>query len=256
MNTRRRPTAWLSYGAGVNSTAVLVLLADGKFDPGMPFRVVFADTQDEKDQTYEYLYQHAMPYARRHGITIEVVRDCEGVLERWQRLGVTGSRTMRTCSVHSKVEPIGRHIDAHGLVGDVQLIGIHAGEAHRKGTSDKDRYPKRFPLIELDLDQEGCVAAIEIAGLPVPPKSGCWHCPFARRSEIVELCLDRPDRARVILNLERASLEKHPLPPGIVRAHWHDKPVEHWMERACATKSSGELFQGVDPDPPCVCMDG
>lgn len=25
---------------------------------------------------------------------------------------------------------------------------------------------------------------------------------------------------------------------------------------ACAAKSSGELFQGVDPDPPCACFDG
>ena len=63
---------WLSYGAGVNSTALLVALIEKKVD-AHPFRVVFSDTQDERDETYAYLYGHAMPYARKHGVTVRVV---------------------------------------------------------------------------------------------------------------------------------------------------------------------------------------
>lgn len=258
---------WLSYGVGVNSTALLVALITRQLDVG-PWRTVFADTQDEKPETYEYLYQAAMPYARKHGVTIEVVRACEGVLERFERLSVTGSRLIRSCSVEAKIKPITRHILSHGSPNDVQLIGIHAGERGRSAKAPRTGdLARRYPLLELDWDQDDCVEAIRAAGLPVPVKSGCWHCPFMRVREVIQLAISAPDRFGRIVRLEDAANKAHPSDDGTPRTQWGDKPAREWQARACATKAAGAepgsrvlmetpLYDDIDPPPPCECFDG
>lgn len=61
-----------SYGGGVQSTAVLVLVAEGvlKYDA-----LVFANVGDDSESpdTLEYLREVAWPYAERHGIRLEEV---------------------------------------------------------------------------------------------------------------------------------------------------------------------------------------
>lgn len=251
-----KPTYWLSYGAGVNSTALVIALIDGRFKAD-PWRLVFSDTMDEKDETYAYVHSVMMPYLRQHGRSLEIVRPAEGVLERAERLNVTLSRTLRTCTVEAKIKPLRRHLEAHGTKHDVQLIGIDAGESHR--ASDEPRpgeLLKRYPLIELDWDRDDCAEVILAAGLPLPPKSGCWHCPFLRKAEVIALAINAPDRFGRIVRLEDAANREHPSDDGRPRTQWGDRPAREWQRLACESKSSGELFQGVDPDPPCVCYDG
>lgn len=253
-------TFWLSYGGGVNSTALLLLLLQGKLPQCEPWRIVWADTRDEKDETYAYIYGTIQPLLHKHGRVLEIVCDKESVIARWERTSVVGSRLLRTCTDHAKIRPIGRHIKAHGAKGDVQLVGIDAGEEHRaKPSLPTDPFPKRYPLVEAGIDREGCVGIIRDAGIAVPPKSGCWHCPFMRKAEVLALAKERPDRFGRILALEDASLRVHPLPEGVTResrAHWHDRPAREWAAMACESNSSGPLFQEIDPDPPCACYDG
>lgn len=260
---------WLSYGAGVNSTALMVAVFTKQCQlAGGKLRIVFADTQDEKDETYAYLYQHAMPYARKHGHTIEVVKAGEGVLERFERLSVTGSRLIRSCSDEAKIRPIRRHILAHGTPDDVQLIGIHAGEKKRaRHQARPGDLPRMFPLLDLDWDQRDCESAITEGGLPIPVKSGCWHCPFMRVREVVSLAINAPDRFGRIVRLEDAANAVHPSDDGTPRTQWGDTPAREWAKRACAVKAAGAdhgamvvmdhpMFDEIDPPPPCECFDG
>lgn len=252
-------TYWLSYGGGVNSTALLVLLLDGKLPQYSPIRFVWADTRDEQDETYAYVDGVIRPLLRKHGAVLETVCDKEGVLARWERLSVIGSRTTRACSDHAKVQPITRHIKASTRRGyeAVQLLGIDAAESHRARPSlPTDPFPKRYPLVDLNIDRDGCVAIIEAAGLPVPRKSGCWHCPFMRVGEVLALAKDRPDRFSRIVKLEAASERESPPEPGKRRTQWGDRPALEWAARACDENSSGPLFQDEHPDPPCACYDG
>ena len=92
-------TYWLSYGGGVNSTALAVLLVRGQLPQYMPWRIVFSDTGEEKLETYSYIRDSFEPWLARHGKTLEVVRPSESVLARWERLKVTGSRIIRSCTV-------------------------------------------------------------------------------------------------------------------------------------------------------------
>ena len=236
---------WLSYGAGVNSTALLVALIEKKVD-AHPFRVVFSDTQDERDETYDYLYHYAMPYARKHGVTVEVCRGYEGVLERWERLGVTGSRINRACTDHAKQTPLRKHIKAHSHKDAeiVRLIGIHAEEQHRAKLSPDGEPRTRYPLIELGWGPEECREAIERAGLPIPVKSGCWHCPFMRVAEVVQLTISQPCKFDRIVRLEEAAAEKH----GNRLNQWGNKTAREWRD-------GGSLFADASKDLPCGCMD-
>ena len=55
------PTFWLSFGGGVNSTALAVLLVRGKLPQFEPWRIVFSDTGEERPETYTYLRDHFEP---------------------------------------------------------------------------------------------------------------------------------------------------------------------------------------------------
>ena len=206
---------WLSYGGGRNSTALAVLLAENWLTGFEPWECLFADTGDEKPQTYDYIEHQFRPYLERHGKVLHICRDKESVLERWQRLGVVGSRVLRTCTKHAKLRPLNRYRREHDP-NPVALIGIDASETHR-ARPDREEFkdiPKRYPLVEQGIDLAGCIAIIRRAGLCVPVKSGCWHCPFARKREVLDLCLDRPDLVETIAELEEASLDIHPVEPG------------------------------------------
>jgi 3'-phosphoadenosine 5'-phosphosulfate sulfotransferase (PAPS reductase)/FAD synthetase len=251
-------THWLSYGGGVNSTALAVLLCEGGLPHLTPWRCVWADTGDEKDETYAYIEHVFRPYLARHGQVLETVRDRESVLERWERLGCVGSRTLRTCTDHAKIRPIEALLRASATLGDAQLIGIDAGERHRARPSlPKDPYPKLYPLVELGIDRKGCRRIIEAAGLCLPVKSGCWHCPFMRKREVLDLARDHPERFRRILELEEASKLVHPVDPGKVRAQWGDRPAAEWLKLAQAESAQRRLFAD-EPDEvlPCGCYDG
>lgn len=238
---------WLSYGGGVNSTALAILLVRGDLPQYEPWRIVFSDTGEEKPETYAYIENHFAPWLERHGKTLETVGPTESVLARWERLKVTGSRLLRGCTVEGKINPIKRHIEAAG--GGIQLIGIDAGEAHRM--PDRVR-----PLVDLNVDRDGCEEIIALAGLPSPGKSGCWCCPFLRVGDIIDLAKNDPCRFERIARLEDIATATHgPQPSGQPRSQWGDRPASYWRQRA----SQGDLFDGPtlrDADPHCGCYDG
>jgi hypothetical protein len=244
-------TYWLSYGGGVNSTALAILMTQGLVSQYGPWRIVFADTGDEKPTTYAYIHDAFQPWLRLHGKELEIVRPKETVLARWERLKVTGSRLLRSCTVEGKIKPIQNHIAVNG--GGESILGIDAGEAHRMPG-------KIRPLVDLDIDRDGCESIIRQAGLPVPEKSGCWHCPFARVGDVLKLIINEPCKADRIERLEQIATNTHgPCPDGSPRTQWRDKPVSYWKNRArhggkIALQEQAVLFP--ETTPPCGCYDG
>jgi hypothetical protein len=211
-----------SYGGGVQSTAALVLAAEGRIDfPLFLFANVGADS--ENPDTIEYVATHAIPYARAHDIEIKEVRKQrrdgtpETLMERINRtestipipmrLGATAAPGNRSCTQEFKIRVIDKEIKRQGATARnpaVVGLGISLDEFHRMKTDSGAAYKLlEYPLIDLRLRREDCLSVIESAGLPVPPRSACYFCPYHRLTYWQELRRDHPDRYDKVIRLER-----------------------------------------------------
>lgn len=192
----------LSFGAGVQTTALLVLIVENKWP--RPDAILFADTGHESDETYKYLAEVSGPYARFHGLEINVLgsdwrtahyaADLETYCLEHRMLPGTW---VRWCTDRYKVKPLlrfrKRSMNASKNAPVESWIGISTDEKHRARPSNDPLEIKRYPLIELGLSRTNCEQIIRDAGLPVPPKSGCWFCPFKKQSAWHQLKRERPD---------------------------------------------------------------
>ena len=164
----------LSFGGGVNSVALMVLL----LSEGLPFdEAVFADTGGEVPETYEYL-DVARGYLEAHGIPLTVVRKRGDSLygTAWCRR-VFPSAIWRWSTRDFKVNPIHRHYREVG--GHVnQYLAIAWDEVGRMKDSRVPYVTHLYPLVDRRITRAGCVKIIEEAGLPVPERSSCYFCPF------------------------------------------------------------------------------
>jgi hypothetical protein len=171
----------LSFGAGVNSVACMIILVES----GEPLdEVVFADTGGEVPETYSYL-SIAAAYLANHGIELRIVsnrisgrdlyRNC------WQRR-VIPSVVWRWSTRDFKVRPIHRYYRSLGLPIN-QYVGIAYDEIERMKDSPVPFVRNVYPLVDRRMTRADCVKLIEEAGLPLPVRSGCFFCPFnsARR---------------------------------------------------------------------------
>jgi hypothetical protein len=186
-----------SYGGGVQSTAVLVLAAQEKIDYRV-FLFCNVGVDSENPGTLAYLKQVAMPYAQQHGINlIELQKhrrngEVDTVYERLTRPGsrsigipirmANGAPGNRTCTVDFKVLVVARWLKRHGATKETPAtvgLGISLDEWHRMRMESGIEHERLdYPLIDLRLDRSACVEIIHRAGLPIPPKSSYWFCPF------------------------------------------------------------------------------
>ena len=256
----------ISYGGGVNSTAMIVHLLQTEPEAMQTARIVFADTGAEWPETYAYVHQFD-GWLQGQGLRIEWVSN-GSLVDYCRQLSVMPVRMNRFCTRIFKQVPICRWRDAEGLWGEkaVECIGFAADEAHRAMKTDSrlvvsagdtsgynwHRTNFRYPLIEAGLDRHGCGRVLLAAGLGVPPKSGCWCCAFQRVSEFRRLWRDHPDLFERACEIEDASASR--------RAENGAAPVfikgdQSLRSRAAAWANEQTLFADEDfvEAHPCRC---
>lgn len=201
-----------SFGGGIQSTAALVLAAQGKLD----YRTfLFCNVGDDSEHpaTLAYVHNVAMPYAQAHNIAlIELQKhqkngQSDSVLQRLERsassIGIpvrmaNGAPGNRTCTVDFKVRVVDAWLRKQGAKkqGAIVGIGFSLDEVLRmKPNTDKETMAWKenaFPLVDLRLDRAACTAIIAGAGLPIPPKSSCYFCPFHSPRKWQEMREDEP----------------------------------------------------------------
>ncbi|WP_197287072.1 phosphoadenosine phosphosulfate reductase [Planomonospora sphaerica] len=222
-----------SYGGGWQSTAALVLAARGE----LPFRIfLFANVGNDSEHpaTLRYITEHAAPFAAAHGIALHQLARTrrDGSTETlYGRLTKPGSRSLpipvrmsngapgtRSCTADFKIRVIGRWLKAHGATAEHPAtvgIGISVDEIHRANNRRCEPHERIvYPLLDLGIRRADCPRIIRSAGLPVPPKSSCWFCPFHRLTTWAEMRRSEPElfeRACALeatLNARRADLGK------------------------------------------------
>ena len=193
----------LSFGAGVNTVALMVMLVREK----APLDgVVFADTGGETPDTYESV-EVARTYLEEHDVPFSVVRARRGETDLYGtafRRRVIPSVQWRWCTRDFKVNPI--HQYYRGIGGHVnQYVGIAYDEIHRMRDSRIDYVTNLYPLIDNRFTRQDCIDLISDAGLPVPEKSGCYFCPFNSTERWRHLLSRHPDLFEKAIGLEENS---------------------------------------------------
>lgn len=207
----------VSYGGGVQSTALMVLAAQGRID-FQTFVMANVGDDSESPGTLRYLVDVAGPYAEKHGIDLQVIdrHKRDGTVETlYGRLMREGSRSLpipvrmsngapgnRSCTADFKIRVIGKWLKQHGATADSPAtvgIGISVDEIHRANNRKVEPYEHVvYPLVGvgedtgLRLTRSDCQRVIRDAGLPVPPKSSCYFCPFHRPGVWQDMARNEP----------------------------------------------------------------
>ncbi|MEU9640906.1 phosphoadenosine phosphosulfate reductase [Streptomyces sp. NPDC048188] len=211
----------ISYGGGVQSTALLVLAAQGRID--FPL-FVFANVGDDSERaaTLRYVAEYAKPYAAEHGIELAEVQRIrrDGTTETLHgRLTRPGSRSLpipvrmsngapgtRSCTADFKIKVVGKEMKRRGASKDnpaIIGIGISVDEIQRANNRRVEAHERIvYPLLDLGLRRDDCQRIIRDAGLPVPPKSSCYFCPFHRPETWHDMRRQEPDEFEKACQLE------------------------------------------------------
>lgn len=260
------PIKAVSYGGGVQSTALLVLAARGEID----FRTfLFANVGDDSEHpaTLEYIREIAAPYAARAGLEVHELKrrrrdgSTETLMQRLNRPDTrsipipvrmaNGAPGRRNCTADFKIKVIGRWLRDHGATAEdpaTVAIGISLDEIHRANRRRSESHEVvEYPLLGLGLRRDDCADIIADAGLPVPPKSSCFFCPFRtaeawrhqRRNEPELFALsveleETINRRRAALGRDAVYLTRYgtPLEQAIPREATEDGDVDE-DEAAC-----------------------
>jgi hypothetical protein len=229
----------VSYGAGTNSTAMLIGLHERGDRPDF---ILFADTGGERPETYRHR-DAVSDWCERVGFPRIVTVAEDETLEAncLRRNALPGiAYGFKSCSDHYKIRPQKRWLKAQG-VEPWFWVGIDAGEAHRAKYAET-----RYPLIEWDWARDECVEAIARAGLRQPGKSACFFCPSSKPREILELGRTHPNllaRARAMeARAELTSVK------GLGRSF-------AWADLVKYSEAQLDFF-GHTPEIPCGCFDG
>lgn len=215
-----------SYGGGTQSTAALILAAQGKIDfPLFIFANVGEDS--ENPASLDYVRDYAMPYAAMHGIEL-VERERGGVnrslLHKIERLESTlpipvrmfpsGAPGRRSCTQDFKIDVIARELKARGATVEdpaVVGLGITMDEIERMRSEYDPRAPEQrrsYPLIDMRLHRQHCLQIIADEGLPLPEKSACWFCPYHRTEDWQKMKREQPEQFEKVCALEEMLIER------------------------------------------------
>lgn len=209
-----------NYGGGVQSTAMLVLVAQGRLPAGI-FLMANVGDDSEDPRSLEYVRTVAMPYAAAHGIELVLLEPPETLLGRLERthgdlipwMINAENRGTRACTTEWKLRRIGKELLARGATAAAPAevcLGISTDEVARANTKRTQPYERiLYPLLGMDpaapdvrLSRADCMALLRREGLPVPTKSACWFCPYRSRDAWAEMRRDRPDLFERAVQLE------------------------------------------------------
>lgn len=197
----------LSLGAGVQSTTLLMLSAEGRL-PKLD-AAIFADTGWEPKAVYEHLDRLDREIAQPAGIPVHRVsvgnirEDALDPAHRFASMPLFiknqdggDGMTRRQCSSEYKIKPIKQQVRQllghphpapvpRGVYAE-QWIGISKDEIGRAKDSDVKYARNAFPLLDMDGAADGrpgwtrddCQRYLRASGWESTPKSACIGCPF------------------------------------------------------------------------------
>lgn len=193
----------LSFGGGVNSTALYFLIREKKLQLD---EVIFADTGDELPNTYKVISQFK-ELIEKDGIPFMIVRSeiAKNLYNYCYEKRILPSRQRRDCTTKFKISPIRKYLRSKYGKDEkfVQYIGIALEEFSRMRKSDVSYIELKYPLIDYEIDRAGCIRILELNGITDVEKSGCFFCPFTKKAGWNMLLLKYPELYERAVKLEK-----------------------------------------------------
>jgi hypothetical protein len=222
------------YGAGVDSTAMLLALHDQGIRPDL---ITFADTGAEKPETYAQV-DKMNTWLESKGWPLVTVC-AKKTLDTTPYEDLTGNCLhnetlpslafgMKSCSIKWKQGPQDYVLkgcsrgpskrDPHPLwiqakerdLKLVKLIGYDSSPADIRRSKKVKRedadFLYNYPLQDLGWTREDCITRILQEGLEVPIKSACFFCPASQKWELWWLAGTHPDLFMKALEMEHGAM--------------------------------------------------
>lgn len=220
----------ISYGGGVQSTAMLIMAAnrDPEFEQAMGGQCVtalFSNVGDDSEDpaSLEWIRNVTQPWAAHRGVWVRELqrRKRDGQIETlWQRLNKPESRSIdipirmdngspgnRRCTHDFKIAVIGKFLKQYGANADnpaTVAIGFSTDEMHRANRKKAMPYETPvYPLLEMGWDRSRCQQLIVDTFGRGAPKSSCFFCPFHRPQTWAEMRRDRNELFVKSVELEK-----------------------------------------------------
>lgn len=233
---------YLSLGAGVQSTALLICSALGLHGVPRADVAIFADTGDEPAEVYRHLWNlatysnipiHIVNYGH---LSDDILNKRSGQRARVPMFVKNGDGSIgmirRQCTTAYKIEPIEKHVRtlmglkkgerAAGRFKVRSLLGISLDECDRMRVNQTTWIENGYPLIDARLTRQDCLRlAKEHLGYE-PVKSACVFCPFHGDGEWRRLKREQPEdffRAVVFDTKLRENEFRSHGPRGLVYVH-------------------------------------
>ena len=244
---------YLSFGGGVNSVAMMLLILTEDWYR-TDFEAVFVDTGCEYPETHEYLEMfNKYLVESQAGVKVTILSarkgfrktETVGLYEYCLYRKMVPAIYPRWCTVEFKLKPLFDYYKKPCF----QMIGIDNGESKRAKISVENGVENRYPLIEWEMDRQDCKDFIKSFDLPLPIKSGCYICPFQNLSRWKDLRVNHPELFCRAEQLEKQNIEYR---KSKGKTPMYLSPRKASL-RSIVEEDQYKLFK-QDEYPPCNCM--
>lgn len=187
---------YLSYGAGVGSTGLICYMLD-EIQAG-DIEIVFSDHGGDWPETYEYV-DYIQQKLDIKITTLKVNIEGKGNLyDYFYHYKTVPLYQYRICTDRGKITPFNKYIKRPCK----NYLGITWDERKRGRLNKLKTVTNYYPLIEDKITRDDVIELIKDYGLKVPMKSGCYFCPFQRKSQWHKLYKEHNDLFIKAIELE------------------------------------------------------
>ena len=220
----------LSLGAGVQSSALAMLIEQGKIP--MVDAAIFADVGAEPDNVIEWLewlktkVSYPVYVVQNGNLKEDLINVTLGKEHKVQipffSLSDNGSKGMnrRQCTSEYKIKPVTQKI--RELLGlekgekrksgtEVELLmGISLDEVQRMKVNQIKYFKNSYPLIDMRWNRAKCISWFQENYNKTPPRSACTFCPFHSNKEWARVKENKKEWDAVV-KLEKAFIDNRDL---------------------------------------------
>lgn len=174
-----------SFGGGVQTTAIAILIAQGKLPK--PDSIIMANTDGERQKVWKYIFDYTLPLLNSVGSTIHIAPHELATVDDYSYNGdllvpvyTRNGKFSTYCSGEWKREVVRRYAVSQGFSSYTSWLGISTDEIHRAKKSRIKQVTIKFPLClgyGVCMNRGECYTLVDKYGWPEPPTSACVWCP-------------------------------------------------------------------------------